>query len=99
MGSKNEILNELEAQGANVPSEKLIKFFDDAVNGQLIDKAAAANDIGVQNVRALDNMFNDFTARQKQYECALSPQANEKPELLGSVKQRLVEQLKQAYTV
>lgn len=99
MGTQNEILNELNTDGIKIPSEKLIKYFDAAVKEGLIVKSDAANAVGVQNARTLDEIFNEFTAKQHQFESALSPQVNQKPELHDNMKTVLVEQLKKAYTL
>ena len=98
MGIKTDIIENLDTFGVQLPSEKLIKYFDTAVREGLIDRADAAEAIGVPNARTLENIFNEFTAKQHQFESDLSPQANEKPELHDNLKLALVDQLKKAYT-
>ncbi len=92
-----QLVDALQSQGTAMPCADLLDLFDNAVRDNRIDKGEVVKDLGAINVRSLNEMFNDFTAKKVQFDCPATTKETLYPELDPLVKQAMVTHLNKAY--
>lgn len=92
-----ELLQDLQEQGADMPCADLIKLFDIAAKDNRIDKGAVVTDLCAMRVLDLENTFNKFTAEKFQHEDPLTTKKTIEPQLEPKIKQVMVAHLKHGY--